>query len=411
MLKCKVCGFRLTDGMKKCPMCGAMPGSTKAGELLNAAHLPKYLCPSCKTEIVGEHRYCPACMKELSEAAKTVGIKALGGNSCVQCGVYLPAGAKFCHECGAKQESHCTHCGATIMPNAKFCHECGAKQEAAPNAKPTKENGTNVSGGVKETPLDAFEYEVRSGKYILKGVKDTSLTDIMIPRVFSEIAVKQIKIGTNEFDFFSIFKDCTELKSVIIPNTITKIVKAVFFNCSSLKNVTIPDSVTEIGDGAFSFCWNLTNVTIPNSVTKIGNWAFCECRSLTNINIPNSVTEIGELAFSGCHSLTNVTIPDSVTEIGDGAFSRCHSLMNVTIPNSVTEIGWCAFSSCKSLKSITVPKSVKIIGKDAFAGCNSLKNVSFENPNMTKSDIKRVFGDSPSFKEVKIGNKVVKLSD
>ena len=336
MPKCKLCGFRLADEAAKCSICGAMPRSTKARELLNAAHLSKYLCPSCKAEIIGEHRYCPACMKELSEAAKKADVQEQGSNDCIQCGVSLPVGAKFCHECGAKQENHCTHCGATIMPNAKFCHECGAKQEAAPNAKPTKENGTNVSGGLKETPLDAFEYEVCNGKYILKGVKDNSLTDVVIPRVFSEIEGKVDKDG----------------KWI----------------------------------GVFSACKKLKSVTVPNSVNKIGKHAFCDC-----------------------HSLTNVTIPDSVTEIGMSAFSHCYSLTNVTIPNSVIEIEGCAFSSCNSLKSITVPKSVKIIGKDAFAGCNSLKNVSFENPNMTKSDIKRVFGDSPSFKEVKIGNKVVHL--
>ena len=226
MLKCKVCGFRLADGMKKYPMCGAMPGSTKAGELLNTTHLPKYLCPSCKTEIVGEHRYCPACMKELSEAAKTVGIKALGGNSCVQCGVYLPAGAKFCHECGAKQESHCTHCGAIIMPNAKFCNNCGAKQNSLLNARPTKDNGTNAFGGKKETPLEVFEYEVRDGKYILKGVKDTSLTDIVLPGVFSEIEGKfeeenispsLVYDGLNTVSLYGVFDGCKKLKSVTIP--------------------------------------------------------------------------------------------------------------------------------------------------------------------------------------------------
>lgn len=233
MPKCKLCGFRLADEAAKCSICGAMPRSTKARELLNAAHLPKYLCPSCKAEIIGEHRYCPACMKELSEAAKTVGIKELGGNNCIKCGVYLPAGAKFCHECGAKHENNCPHCGAMRLI------------------------------------------------------------------------------------------------------------------------------------GGFFYGEKLTNVTLPNAVTKIGV----------------------------------------------EAFSYCQCLRNVTIPNSVIEIGRCAFFSCKSLKSITVPKSVKIIEKDAFAGCNSLKNVSFENPNMTKSDIKRVFGDSPSFTEVKIGDKVVKLSE
>ena len=405
MLKCKVCGFRLADGMKKCPMCGAMPGSTKAGELLNAAHLPKYLCPSCKHEIIGEHRYCPACMKELSEAAKKADEQEPDGTQCVQCGASLPADAKFCHKCGAKQESTCPQCGATIMPNAKFCNECGAKQNSLPNAKPTKENGTNVSGGVKETPLDAFEYEVRSGKYILTGVKDNSLTDVVIPRVFSELEGKVDK----DWKWIGVFSACKKLKTVTVPNSVTKIGEHAFRDCHSLTNVTIPDSVTEIGWWAFTDCHSLMNVTIPNSVTEIRWGAFIDCYSLTNVTIPNSVTKIGGYAFHDCHSLTNVTIPDSVTEIGCWAFTDCHSLTNVTIPNSVIEIEGGAFSSCNSLKSITVPKSVKIIGKDAFAGYNSLKNVSFENPNMTKSDIKRVFGDSPSFKEVKIGNKVVHL--
>ena len=406
-MKCKVCGFRLNEGIPKCPMCGAMRGSLQAGKIDPDSNLFRYFCPSCKTEIIGEHRYCPSCMKELSEAAKTVGIKALGGNSCIKCGVCLPASAKFCHECGAKQESHCTHCGAIIMPNAKFCNNCGAKQNSLLNARPTKDNGTNAFGGKKETPLEVFEYEVRDGKYILKGVKDTSLTDVVIPRVFSEIEGKVDKDGK----WIGVFSACKKLKSVTVPNSVTKIGKHAFRDCHSLTNVTIPDSVTEIGRSAFSHCYSLTNVTIPNSVTEIREYAFCDCHSLTNVIIPNSVTKIGKYAFCDCHSLTNVTIPDSVTEIGDRAFSRCHSLMNVTIPNSVTEIGWCAFSSCKSLKSITIPKSVKIIGENIFSNCNSLKNVSFENPNMTKSDIKRVFGDSPSFTEVKIGNKVVKVSE
>ena len=30
MSKCKVCGYRLGDGVKKCPMCGAVAGSTVA---------------------------------------------------------------------------------------------------------------------------------------------------------------------------------------------------------------------------------------------------------------------------------------------------------------------------------------------------------------------------------------------
>ena len=49
---------------------------------------------------------------------------------CSACGASIPAGSKFCPECGAKQNAggFCASCGAQIAPGAKFCPECGAKQ-------------------------------------------------------------------------------------------------------------------------------------------------------------------------------------------------------------------------------------------------------------------------------------------
>jgi hypothetical protein len=69
-----------------------------------------------------------------------------------------------------------------------------------------------------------------------------------------------------------------------------------FSDCSSLKSITIPNSVTSIGREAFNSCSNLTSITIPNSVTSIGNGAFRYCSSLTSVTVP-SHTEMGEDAF------------------------------------------------------------------------------------------------------------------
>ena len=68
---------------------------------------------------------------------------------------------------------------------------------------------------------------------------------------------------------------------------------------------------------------NIKSYVIPSSVTSIGDHAFSFCRSLSEIAIPSSVTSIGKGAFSCCDSLSEIVIPSSVTSIGDSAFYRC----------------------------------------------------------------------------------------
>ena len=172
------------------------------------------------------------------------------------------------------------------------------------------------------------------------------------------------------------FRDCINLTSVTIPNSVPVI--SGFSNCTSLTSVNIPNSVTEIGGWAFSDCSSLTSVNIPNSVTKIGDSAFSGCSSLTSVNIPNSVTKIGNYAFSHCSSLTVVNIPNSVTTIDHRTFQVCRSLTSVNIPNSVTEIGGWAFSGCSSLTEVSIPNSVECIRAAAFCDCSQLSQVIFE---------------------------------
>lgn len=50
--------------------------------------------------------------------------------NCIKCGAQMPAGAKFCSECGAKQEKQkCVKCQTELPPGTKFCNECGTKVE------------------------------------------------------------------------------------------------------------------------------------------------------------------------------------------------------------------------------------------------------------------------------------------
>ena len=143
--------------------------------------------------------------------------------------------------------------------------------------------------------------------------------------------------------------------------------RIISFRNQNIKSYVIPSSVTNIDDSAFSCCRSLSEIVIPSSVTSIDDCAFSSCRSLSEIVIPSSVTSIGDWAFVGCSSLSEIVIPSSVTSIGEGAFSHCDSLSEIVIPSSVTSIGDWAFSSCRSLKYISIPKSVICLNGNPFA--------------------------------------------
>lgn len=168
------------------------------------------------------------------------------------------------------------------------------------------------------------------------------------------------------------FYDCTNLKSITIPESVVNIKNDAFYNCRSLISVAIPTSVINIGNHAFASCYAFTSITIPNSVTSIGNYAFAYCKGMTSITIPASITDMGIYVFYTCSSLTSVIIQEGVTKIGGSAFKSCESLTSVIIPASVTIIADDAFSYCKSLTSITIPNSVTRISDNVFTDCGKL---------------------------------------
>ncbi len=54
--------------------------------------------------------------------------KTKPSKKCIECGVEIDADAKFCPDCGAKQEAKfCAECGQKLENGAKYCPNCGKK--------------------------------------------------------------------------------------------------------------------------------------------------------------------------------------------------------------------------------------------------------------------------------------------
>ena len=189
-----------------------------------------------------------------------------------------------------------------------------------------------------------------------------------------DIKIYKIKDGTKVICSFA-FHDCSSLRELVIPSSVSSIGNLAFYKCTSLRELVIPSSVTSIGSAAFEDCTSLQELVIPSSVTSIGKDVFRGCKSLKKMVIPSSVTSIGCAAFENCTSLRELVIPSSVTSIGNAAFENCTSLQELVIPSSVTSIGNVAFCDCFSLQELVIPSSVISIGDAAFYHCSSLRSI------------------------------------
>lgn len=143
---------------------------------------------------------------------------------------------------------------------------------------------------------------------------------------------------------------------------VTKIGDLAFSNCSSLKSIELPDSLTEIVDNPFRSCSSDIILSSDHPVFAMQNGMLIDKknhtivayvdRSQTEVAVPDGVTSIGNYAFYGCHKLTSILIPDGVTSIGIYAFAGCSSLNSIELPESIAHINTAAFESCFGLKTI-----------------------------------------------------------
>ena len=146
----------------------------------------------------------------------------------------------------------------------------------------------------------------------------SSLSEIVIPSSVTSIGDRA-------------FADCFSLKYISIPKSVIGLNGNPFAKWNGKLECLSPNFVYE-DDILFnknksriiSFRnQNIKSYVIPSSVTSIGDSAFLWCRSLSEIVIPSSVTSIGDCAFYGCFSLSEIVIPSSVISIGRGAFLGC----------------------------------------------------------------------------------------
>lgn len=139
-------------------------------------------------------------------------------------------------------------------------------------------------------------------------------------------------------------------------------------NCNKMQKIDLSRTqITTIGNAAFANCTQLKEVILPETVTSINSSAFLRCENMEKINLESTkITIVSAYAFSYCEKLKSIKIPDTVTYIAERAFQYCEALETLELPNSLETIQFGAFYKNIKIKEIRIPSTVTTIGENAF---------------------------------------------
>lgn len=218
--------------------------------------------------------------------------------------------------------------------------------------------------------------------------KGTVTTDVIIPDTFKGYPVTGIS--------FSLAADPT-VRSVYIGSNVKNIRDTSgtypvlsYDGCIALESFEISENNTNssltsnIGANlSFANCSALKTVKLPNSVTTLKNRTFTGCTALESIDMPDGLTVLSQEIFNGCTSLRTANFGEnsSLTTISSRAFNGCAALESIYIPYGVNTINSQAFHECESLKrvyvsDVTVLLNTRSSGSELFsaAGANLYLN-------------------------------------
>ena len=117
---------------------------------------------------------------------------------------------------------------------------------------------------------------------------------------FYYTAVEEVQLPENVASFGEyVFCECSKLKSVNLPTNLSVLPAWTFMRCPLLERIVLPDGLQEIATLAFVEA-GIRSITIPENVTKIGDQAFKSCTSLYEIyNLASTPQTIGSNVFDG----------------------------------------------------------------------------------------------------------------
>lgn len=279
-------------------------------------------------------------------------------------------------------------------------------------------------------PSSAYDFAKDGIYYVINGTnvfvtyKDTNYNSysgtVIIPATVTNNGTTYTVAQINPYAF----KNCTDLKRVVLPPTIHYLMNYAFQNCTGLTDITLPANFYSCYNYAFDGCTNLKSVICLSSTAR--NWnmnnfpesvmssatlivpqgkkaayqaaggclsAFTDIQEMDCDFVEDAIfyKDLGDNKVAVTHALRfaedysgDIEVPEvvvhngttyNVTSVGTEAFYNGHELYSVKLPPTVSSIGNYAFYDCYYLSQVNIPEGVQYINYCTFGACLTLQEI------------------------------------
>jgi acetyltransferase-like isoleucine patch superfamily enzyme len=160
------------------------------------------------------------------------------------------------------------------------------------------------------------------------------------------------------------------------------IASGAFHHRSEMKEIVIPESVEYIGDYAFTHCGNLKQIALPHNLKYIGDCAFLGAVQLETLTGGGNITHIGNSALYATQWLKNNT--NNFISLGKTLYKYNGTETVLSIPNEIKVIGYYAFAENSFIETVDL-KGVETINEGAFYNCGNLRYIAHYQSDKTSA--------------------------
>lgn len=249
--------------------------------------------------------------------------------------------------------------------------------------------GTLTLNGVVYT-IRQDTYDSAESEAAIKGLLNGNLTSFRVPDGVTTLKKDR-------------FREFTNLVSLDF-NQVETIGLEECYGCTNLENVVLSQHTTRIEDSAFNNCTKIKNINVPHTITYVGQYAFSSVGSAypTGQYTGEFIDDVGVETFIGDYAFYNShlgKIKAIVTNIGANAFTQCNSLTEVEIVGDNAPVGSNIFSNCRNISKFSISGNFTSLGSGIFnsLAANTYTTAEIEPFDFSNSTFTTLGGDVWSY--------------